>query len=72
MMRMVEDKDDVQATAELYRAIHPLIDAGEQVDCLDAWSGATREDIGEMKVSLGAVSERQFLLFENHHLILER
>jgi len=66
-----EDEDNVHATAELYRVILSLVSAGEQVDCLDAWYGAKPDEIKEMAVTINTISERQFLLFENHHLVFE-
>jgi hypothetical protein len=67
-----EDDENVRATAELYRVIRGLIGAGEQVDCLDAWYEAKGDEIKERVVTLSAVSEREFLLFENHHFVFER
>jgi len=64
-----EDKDNIEATAELYRVIHGLASAGERVDCLDVWFDARPDAIEEMVVKLDAVSEKQFLLFENYHLL---
>jgi hypothetical protein len=66
-----EDEDNVLATAELYRVIHTLIAAGEQADCLDVWYDAKSDEVKEMTVTFSAVSEKQFLLFENHHLVFE-
>ena len=67
-----EDEDNVRATAELYRVIGGLIGAGEQVDCLDAWYDAKSDEIKEVVVTLGTVSEKEFLLFENHHFTFEQ
>jgi len=66
-----EDKDNIQATAELQRVIHALVSAREQVDCLDAWFDARPEAIKEMAVKFNTVSEKQFLLFENYHFLFE-
>jgi len=66
-----EDEDNVRATAELYRVIHTLVAAGEHVDCVDAWRDAKPDDIKEMTVTFDTVSEKQFLLFENHHFLFE-
>jgi len=67
-----EDEDNIRATAELYRVIRGLLCAGEHVDCLDLWYDAKGNDIKEMRVTLSTVSEKQFLLFENHHLMFEQ
>ncbi len=67
-----EDAENIQATAELYRVIQGLLASGEQVDCLDVWYGAKSNDVKEMKVALSTVSEKQFLLFENHHFVFEQ
>jgi hypothetical protein len=64
-----EDDNDVRATAELYRVIRRLITQGYQVDCVDLWSGAQKSDITKIAVSLEAVPERAFRLFENHHFV---
>jgi len=66
-----EDEDNVRATAELYRVIRCLISEGQQVDCLDAWHGAKRDEIKDMVATIRTVSEKEFLLFENHHLVFE-
>ena len=66
-----EDEDNVQAAAELYRVIHELVSAGGQVDCLDVWSDAKPEAIKEMAVKFDTISEKQFLLIENYHLLFE-
>jgi len=66
-----EDEDNVRAAAELYRVIRGLVSAGAQVDCLDAWYDAGPDAIKEMAVKLDAISEKQFLLFENYHLLFE-
>jgi hypothetical protein len=67
-----EEEDSVRATAELYRVIHGLLFAGEHVDCLDAWYDAKRDEIKDLVVTLSTVSEKGFLLFENHHLLFEQ
>lgn len=66
-----EDDDDVRATMELYRTVATLVHGGHQVDCLDAWSGMEERESKTISVSLSAVSEKTFRLFENHHFVFE-
>ncbi len=67
-----EEDDEVRATAELYRVIARLVDAGYRVDCLDVWEGACSSDLKEQVVDLAAVPEPAFRLLENRHFIFER
>ncbi|MCU0913762.1 MAG: hypothetical protein MUC88_04255 [Planctomycetes bacterium] len=64
-----EDEDNLKATAELYRVIAALVQGGNEVDCLDVWSGAEPAPVATMAVSLSVVSEKAFRLFENHHFV---
>jgi hypothetical protein len=60
-----EEQDELSATAELYRALEPLLLSGRQVDLLDRWEGAKPDDIKILDVSLDDVSEQAFRMFEN-------
>ena len=66
-----EDEDQLRATAALYQVIARLVGAGNRVDCLDIWQGADEADIRTKVVSLNAVSEKAFRLFENYHFVFE-
>lgn len=39
------------------------------MDCIDAWYGAVKEDIVEIKVNLKDLADEQIRFFENHHFI---
>jgi hypothetical protein len=64
-----EDEDNVKATAELYRVIATLVQRGDKVDCLDVWPATEPVEIKTMRVSLSAVPEKAFRLFEDYHLV---
>ncbi len=66
-----EEEDNVKATAELYRVIASLVQGGDKVDCLDLWRGTQPPQIKTMAVSLRAVPEKAFRLFENYHFVFE-
>ena len=55
----------MDATRELYIVIAALLENGYSVDCIDRWEGAQAEDIHTLDVSLNAVSQEAFRLFEN-------
>ena len=67
-----EDDDDLKATTDLFRVIARLVSQGNQVDCLDTWEGAVRDEIKAKIVNLNAVSEKTFRLFENYHFVFEQ
>jgi hypothetical protein len=66
-----EERDNLRATAELYRVIASLAQGGEKVDCLDLWPGAEPTQIKTMPVSLSVVPEKAFRLFEDYHFVFE-
>jgi hypothetical protein len=64
-----EEDDGIRATLELYRTIAAFVHAGHQVDCVDVWSGMEQREIRTISVSLSAVPEKTFRLFENYHFV---
>jgi hypothetical protein len=64
-----EDEDEIEATLLFIKIVRRLIDQGHQVDCIDAWYGAAKGDITEMKVNLKDLDDEQFRFFENQHFI---
>ena len=66
-----EDEDDIRATGELYRVIASLVDDGHRVDCVDVWWSTEPVEIGTLPVSLQAVPERAFRLFEDSRFVFE-
>lgn len=67
-----EEKDELDATLELYTFLASLVSAGYQVDLLDRWEGTQAEDIKILDVSLDDVSEKAFRMFENYKFRLTR
>ena len=61
-----EDKEDIEATKELYSTLSDLISSGHQVDLLDVWHGTETDDIVTITVSLNEITGTSFRLFENH------
>ena len=64
-----EEKDELEATQQLYEVISSLLLSGNKVDCLDRWEGVQPEQIKTLEVSLTAVSKKTFRLFENYRFI---
>ena len=61
-----EEKEDIDATSELYTTLINLLSSGYQVDLIDPWHGAQPDDIITIEVSLDDVSSTVFRMFENH------
>lgn len=62
-----EDDDAVAATAELYRVLAGLLQAGWQVDLVDWWRAEPPEEeepVEDMDVALAEIPEEAFRLFE--------
>lgn len=64
-----EGEDEIVATLLFVKVIRHLNTLGFQVDCVDTWYGAGREDITEMNVILDHIADEQFRFFENHHFV---
>jgi hypothetical protein len=67
-----EEKDELDATRELYQALNDILESGYQVDLVDRWEGAEPSDITTVEVSLGEVSEAAFRMFEDHKFKLKK
>ena len=67
-----EDKEDIDATIELYSTLNNLLSARYHVDLIDPWNGARPEDIITITVSFDDVSSTAFRLFENHKFKLTK
>ena len=66
-----EDEDEIAATLLFVEIVRKIIERGYEVDCIDAWYGATKEDILEKQVNLDEIKDAQFRFFENYHFIFE-
>jgi len=64
-----EDETEIAATKSFIKIVRRLVEKGQKVDCIDAWYGAVKEDIVEMRVNLKDMADEQFRFFENHHFI---
>ena len=64
-----EEEDEVTATLEFVAVVRTLVESGERVDCIDAWSGeAGTPGFGEpFAVNLATLSDADFRFFEAHH-----
>jgi hypothetical protein len=67
-----EERDEIEATCELYATLSSRLSSGYQVDLLDRWHGAQPADITTLDVSLNAVPANAFRLFENHKFRLKK
>ena len=67
-----EERDEIDATRELYATLTALLSSGCRVDLLDQWNGAQPADVTTIDVSLSEVSEKAFRMFENHKFRLNR
>jgi hypothetical protein len=67
-----EEKDEIDATRELYGTLSDILSSGHQLDLVDRWEGSQPGDITTLDVSLDKVSERAFRMFENHKFRLKK
>jgi hypothetical protein len=66
-----EEEDEIAATLIFVRIVRKMIERGHKLDCVDAWDGATKKEIQEMKVNLDEFNDVQFRFFENHHFCFQ-
>ncbi len=64
-----EEPAELQATAVFIAVVRKLLDSGCQVDCIDAWTGASPGDLRALEVDLSAIRDDEFRFFENHHFV---
>ena len=64
-----EDPDEIDATRLFYDVMIDLISAGNQVDCIEIWTGTQKDQIKRLEVNLGSISRKAFRFFENHHFV---
>jgi hypothetical protein len=67
-----EEAEDIQATLQVMAAIRRLVNAGAQVDCVDAWAHGqieAAELAGTLSVDLTVVGDAAFRFFENHRFV---
>jgi len=64
-----EEPQDIEATLQIISIIRALVAGGESVDCINAWEhqGMLPGPASELDVELGALTDREFRFFENHH-----
>jgi hypothetical protein len=64
-----EEGDEITATLEFVAVVRALVEAGERVDCIDAWSGeaGTPEFAERLAVDLATLADSEFRFFEAHH-----
>ena len=67
-----EEKDEIDATKELYATLTSLLSSGHRVDLLDRWEGAEPDEITTLDLSLDDVTQEAFRLFENHMFRLKK
>lgn len=68
----VEEKEDIEATGQLFDVLNHLIVSGFQVDLVDSWNDANPEEITTLEVPFNKVSRTSFRLFENHKFRLSK
>lgn len=67
-----EEKDELDATLQLYKALNDILESGHHLDLVDRWEGAEPDNITTVEVSLDEVSEAAFRMFENHKFKLKK
>jgi len=67
-----EQKEEIDATQELYRTLDWLLSSGFKVDLVDMWVENQVEEIITINVSFNDVSENAFRLFEKYKFRLEK
>jgi hypothetical protein len=66
-----EDEHEIAATLLFVKVVRALVERGHKVDCVDAWHGASMDDIHHRQVNLNELKDEQFRFFENHHFHFE-
>ena len=66
-----EDPDEIDATKLFYDVMINLISSGNQVDCIEIWTGTKKDQIKRLKVNLASISKKTFRFFENHHFVFQ-
>ena len=64
-----ENSDAIKATRIFYNVALSLISSGNTIDCIEIWSGTTKDQIKRLKVDLLTIKRDEFRFFENHHFI---
>lgn len=67
-----EEKDELDATRELYQTLNEILTSGYHLDLVERWEGSEPEDITTLDVSLDDVSETAFRMFEDHKFRLKK
>ena len=67
-----EEKDEIDATKELYAVLASILSSGHQVDLIDRWEGAQPDEIKILDVSLDKISKAAFRMFENYKFRLSK
>ena len=67
-----EDPDEIDATRLFYDVMIDLISSGNQVDCIEIWTGTKKDQIKRLEVNLGSISRKAFRFFENHHFVFSQ
>jgi hypothetical protein len=67
-----EEQDDLDATRELYEALHDIVSSGYRLDLVDRWEGSRPEDITVLDISLDDVPATAFRMFEDHKFRLTK
>ena len=65
-----EEKDEIEATKQLYDILKKEFDKGNAIEVVDKWTQTDHKDIKEMKVSFSDVGRNQFRFIENYKYIL--
>ncbi len=67
-----EDKDEIDATCELYRVLMRILESGYKLELIDHWCDTSPDNIIPLDVNLDDVSEKEFRLFEDHKFYLKK
>ena len=66
-----ENPDEIDATRLFYDVMIDLISSGNQVDCIEIWTGTKKDQIKRLDVNLASISRKAFRFFENHHFVFQ-
>jgi hypothetical protein len=64
-----EDLEEIQATQNFYDVASSLIFSGNQLDCIEIWTGTRKDQIKHLNVDLSSIGRDEFRFFENHHFL---
>jgi hypothetical protein len=66
-----QEEDEAVAASKIFIGIvREVLEAGYEIDCVDAWSGAEPSDFSDLRLDLGGMADEEFRFFEKWHFVI--